>query len=187
VQKAVDITDRLLALTEPGGSRNSIRFDVLAKSQLPFHENRMREETVQLSLDLAESPLVEGNEVRMNFVISSLIGNALDSLLDRPERTLKITTGSTADSAWLEVADSGCGIPEEDMPRIFSPFFSAKGEWAPHGSPQARLKGVGLSLAICSSTVSEYGGRIDVQSTKGSGSTFRVTLPLAGVTPAQKR
>ena len=117
--------------------------------------------------------------MRLKFVLSSLIVNALDSLLDRPVRTVNIRTGSTKDAAWFEVEDSGCGIPKEDLPRIFSPFFSAKGDWAPHGSPQARLKGVGLSLAISSSTVSEYGGRIEVQSTKGAGSTFRVILPLA--------
>ena len=57
------------------------------------------------------------------------------------------------------------------------PFFSAKGEWAPTGSPQARLRGVGLGLAVSSMTVSEYGGRIDVRSTEGKGSTFRLVLP----------
>ena len=97
----------------------------------------------------------------------------------RPERTVSIRTGRAKDGCYFEVQDSGCGIPAENLPRLFSPFFSAKGEWAPHGSPQARLKGVGLSLAISSSTVSEYGGRIEVQSTKGAGSTFRVILPLA--------
>ena len=53
-----------------------------------------------------------------------------------------------------------------------------KGEWAPPGSPQAKLKGVGLSLAISNMMVTEYGGRIEMQSTKGVGSTFRVVIPL---------
>ena len=183
VQKAVDITDRLLALTEPGGRTIALHLDVLARTLLPLHAKRIEEEKVQLVLDLAETPLVQGSEVRLKFVLSSLIGNALDSLLDRPVRMVNIRTGCAKDAAWFEVADSGCGIPEEDLPRIFSPFFSAKGEWAPPGSPQARLKGVGLSLAMSSTTVSEYGGRIDVQSTKGVGSTFRVTMPLAAAVP----
>jgi len=148
VQRAVDITDRLLALTEPAGPSRTLRLDVLVRALLPLHEKRMEKEEVRLALDLAETPMVQGDEVRIRFVFSSLIVNALDSL-----------------------------------PRIFSPFFSAKGEWAPPGSPQARLKGVGLSLAISSSTVSEYGGSIDVKSTKGTGSTFRVLLPLAGLNP----
>jgi PAS domain S-box-containing protein len=185
LQKAVAITDRLLGLTEPGGSSNALRLDVLARTLLSLHEKRIEEEKVRLVLDLAETPPVEGNEVRLRFVLSSLISNALDSLLDRPVRMLSLRTGSTKDAAYIEVEDSGCGIPEEDLPRIFSPFFSAKGEWAPPGSPQARLKGVGLSLAISGMMVSEYGGRIDVQSTKGAGSTFKVLMPLAGVKSLQ--
>ncbi|MGA2378713.1 MAG: PAS domain S-box protein [Spirochaetia bacterium] len=183
VQKAVDITDRLLALTEPGGSSNTLRLDVLARGVLALHEKRIEEEKVQLVRGLAETAPIAGDESRLRFVLSSLIGNALDSLLDRPVRMVRVRTGNTKDSVFFEVEDSGCGIPEEDMPRIFSPFFSAKGEWAPTGSPQARLKGVGLSLAISSTTVSEFGGRIDVQSTKGGGSTFRVVMPLAPQSP----
>lgn len=183
VQKAVDITDRLLALTEPGGSSDTLRLDVLAQGVLALHEKRIEEEKVQLVRGLAETAPIAGDKSRLRFVLSSLIGNALDSLLDRPVRMVRVRTGTTKDAAFFEVEDSGCGIPEEDMPRIFSPFFSAKGEWAPPGSPQARLKGVGLSLAISSTTVSEFGGRIDVQSTKGGGSTFRVVMPLAPQSP----
>jgi signal transduction histidine kinase len=179
VRKAVDITDRLLALTEPGGVTNGFRLDVLARTLLPLHEKRIGEEKVSLVLDLSETPPVMGDEVRMRFVLSGLIGNALDSLLDRPQRMVSLRTGSTEKAAWFEVEDSGCGIPAEDLPRVFTPFFSAKGEWAAAGSPQARLKGVGLSLAISNSTVSGYGGRIEVRSTKGAGSTFRVVMPLA--------
>jgi PAS domain S-box-containing protein len=186
VQKAVDITDRLLALTEPAGVSTIFPLDVLARSLVTLNEKRIKDEEVLLVLNLAATR-VEGDEGRLKFVLSSLIGNALDSLLDRPVRMLKVTTGCTKDTAYFEVEDSGCGIPEEDMPRIFSPFFSAKGEWAPPGSPQAKVKGVGLSLAISSSTVSEYGGRIDVQSTKGAGSTFKVVMPLAGVKSVHTR
>jgi PAS domain S-box-containing protein len=178
VRKAVGITDRLLALTEPGDSSHTLRLDVLVRTQLPGHEKRIEKEKVTLVLDLAETPLVEGDEARLRFVLSSLVNNAVDSLLDRPVRMVSVRTGSTEKAAWFEVEDSGCGIPEADLPRIFSPFFSAKGEWAAPGSPQARLQGVGLSLAISSITVSEYGGRIEVHSTKGAGSTFRVVMPL---------
>jgi two-component system sensor histidine kinase/response regulator len=180
VQKAVEITDRLLALTEPAGAGSKVvRFDLLARTVAAMHEKRIGEEQIRLVLDIAEAPPVPGDESRLKFVLSSLIGNALDSLLDRPVRMVCIRTGGTKDGAFFEVEDSGCGIPKEDLPRIFSPFFSGKGEWAPPGSPQGRLKGVGLSLAISNTTVSEYGGRIDVQSTTGAGSTFKVVIPAA--------
>jgi signal transduction histidine kinase len=180
VQKAVDITDRLLTLTEPAGTLSkTVRFDLLARALLPLYEKRIEKEGVRLVMELAEAPPVQGEELRLKFVLSSIIGNALDSLMDQPLRVVSVRTGGTKDSAYFEVEDSGCGISGEDLPRIFSPFFSAKGEWAPPGSPQARLKGTGLSLAISSTMVSGYGGRIEVQSTKGSGSTFRVVLPCA--------
>ncbi|MGA2765301.1 MAG: PAS domain S-box protein [Spirochaetia bacterium] len=180
VQKAVDITSRLLELTEPAAMLPSmVRLDDLARAALEAHQARITEENVQLTLALAETPPVRGDESRLKFVLSSIIGNALDSLLDRPVRTVSVRTGSTTESAYFEVEDSGCGIPEEDLPRIFSPFFSAKGEWARPGSPQARLKGVGLSLAVSSTNVTGYGGRIEVRSTKGEGSAFRVVMPLA--------
>jgi PAS domain S-box-containing protein len=180
VQKAVDITDRLLTLTEPAGTLSrTVRFDVLARTLLPLHQARIEKEGVRLVIDLAETPPVQGDEMRLKFVLSSIIGNALDSLLDQPVRMVNVRTGSTKDSVYFEVEDSGCGISKEDLPRIFSPFFSGKGEWAAPGSPQAKLKGTGLSLAISSTMVSEYDGRIEVQSARGSGSTFRVVMPRA--------
>jgi PAS domain S-box-containing protein len=180
VQKAVDITDRLLTLTEPSGTLSkAVRFDILAQTVLQQHEKRIEKEEIRLVTDLAEAPPVQGDEGRLKFVLSSIIGNALDSLLDRPVRMVYVRTGSTKDSAYFEVEDSGCGISKEDLRGIFAPFFSGKGEWAPKGSPQARLKGTGLSLAIASTMVSEYGGRIEVQSARGSGSTFRVIMPRA--------
>jgi PAS domain S-box-containing protein len=179
VQRSVGITSRLLVLTEPAGTQDTVRLDVLARTLLPLHEKRIKEEKVQIELDFAETPPIRVDESRLKFVLSSIIDNALDSLLDQPVRMVTVRTGSTTDSAFFEVKDSGCGISEDDLTRIFSPFSTMKGEWAPRGSPQAKLKGVGLSLAISSTTVSEYGGKIEVQSTKGAGSTFRVLLPFA--------
>ena len=180
VQKAVAITDRLMVLTETGGgSSDPVRLDDLARTLLRRHERRIEDEKVRLALDLRETPRVQGDESRLGFVFSSIMDNALDSLLDRPVRAVTVRAGTTRDAAYFEVEDSGCGISDEDLPRIFSPFFSRKGEWAPKGSPQERLKGAGLSLAICSMMVSEHGGRIEVQSRKGAGSTFRVILPFA--------
>jgi signal transduction histidine kinase len=68
----------------------------------------------------------------------------------------------------LEVADDGCGISEDVLPRIFDPFFTTK----PVG------QGTGLGLAISQRIVTNHGGRIEVESTPGRGSRFRVILPV---------
>ena len=69
----------------------------------------------------------------------------------------------------ITVADTGCGIPEENLRRIFDPFFTSK----------AVGKGTGLGLSVSHGIVEGHGGLIEVQSKVGEGSTFRVFLPLA--------
>jgi len=82
---------------------------------------------------------------------------------------LFLRTGREADHAWLEVADSGEGIPEEHLDHLFEPFFTTK-------EPG---KGSGLGLAVVHSIVTRLGGAIDLESRVGQGTTVRVSLPLA--------
>ena len=76
----------------------------------------------------------------------------------------------------ITVSDTGAGIPPDDLRRIFEPFYTTKG----------RGKGTGLGLAICRELVAALGGKIDVESTPGEGSTFTVRLPLRGQRPASE-
>ena len=87
VQRAASIIEKLLILTERGDSSGSLRMDVLVRSALSLYQKRIEDEKVRLVLDIGETPLVVGNEKRLKFVAAALIGNALDSLLDRPEPT----------------------------------------------------------------------------------------------------
>jgi signal transduction histidine kinase len=68
---------------------------------------------------------------------------------------------------WVDLADEGGGIREQDLPHIFSPFFTTKNN------------GTGLGLATCYRIIKEHGGTIRVESTEGKGSTFRVSLVVA--------
>ena len=80
---------------------------------------------------------------------------------------------------FLHVQDNGIGISAERLSGLFTPFFSGKGEHAPSDSPQTRVQGVGLSLAVAHSIVAGCAGRIEVESGEGTGSTFTVWLPCA--------
>jgi signal transduction histidine kinase len=126
------------------------------------------------------------NASRAGFVVTSLLDNSLDAMLDRPSRVLTISTGTSGAFVFLEVRDTGAGISQDDVARLFTPFFTTKGEWAPSSSPQAKAKGVGLSLSVCRSTVAESGGRIEVESQPDVGTTFRVWLPIAERFPSAK-
>ncbi|MEE8403360.1 MAG: ATP-binding protein, partial [Candidatus Hydrothermarchaeaceae archaeon] len=80
--------------------------------------------------------------------------------------TLKITTGTENGFVRAEVCDSGDGIPEENLEKIFEPLFTTK------------TKGTGLGLAIIKGIVDKHDGRIDVKSKVGEGTTFTVRLPI---------
>jgi len=81
-------------------------------------------------------------------------------------RTLRVERN--VPMAEISIVDTGCGIPEKDLPRIFDPFFTTKGVG----------KGTGLGLSVSHGIVEAHGGAIEVESTPGSGSTFRVYLPI---------
>ena len=185
VQRSIEITERLQGLTSaaPAG-RETLRLEKLVPTLLPLFERQLEGSGVTIQLDLQETQPVLASRSMLGFVITSLLTNSVHALLDCPSRIIVLRTRSQGDSSSVEVSDTGCGIPHENLPRIFSPFFTTKGEWAQPGSAQARVRGIGLSLAVSQSTVSELGGRIEVESAPGQGSTFRVWLPSAGASSA---
>jgi PAS domain S-box-containing protein len=109
---------------------------------------------------------------QINQVILNLLVNAMQAIEStaRGGGRIKIETRARGDEVILEVADDGCGIPAEILPRIFDPFFTTK----PVG------QGTGLGLAISHGIVSDHGGRIEVESTPGRETRFRVILPVGG-------
>ena len=113
-----------------------------------------------------ELPLVECHLSEINQVLVNLLINAGQAIENRG--TITIATGAEDGEAWISIADSGCGIPADVLPRIFDPFYTSK----PIG------RGTGLGLAIAYSIVSKHHGRIEVESEPGVGTTFRVVLPV---------
>jgi PAS domain S-box-containing protein len=181
VQRSVEITDRLQNFTSAShAGLELITLADLVPTIMPLLEKQIAEGGVTIRLELQERTLVRVSRSMMSFVITSLLSNSLHALLDRPIREITFRTLSTSGYAALEVRDTGCGITEENLPRLFTPFFTTKGEWADRLSPQTRVKGIGLSLAVCQSTIAELGGWIEAESTEGAGSTFRVWLQVEG-------
>lgn len=117
--------------------------------------------------EYGELPLVECIPSQLNQVVMNLLVNAVHAT--GPERgRIVIRTGMAGGDAWIEVQDSGCGIPVDVLPRIFDPFFTTK----------AVGKGTGLGLSLSYGIVQRHQGRIDVTTAQGEGSIFRVTLPV---------
>jgi signal transduction histidine kinase len=98
-------------------------------------------------------------------VLLNLVTNAAQSI-DTPRGRITVTTRPVPGSVAIDVADNGKGIATDELARIFDPLFTP------------RADGAGLGLRVAHKIVSQHGGRIDVQSEVGVGSTFTVTLPV---------
>jgi two-component system cell cycle sensor histidine kinase/response regulator CckA len=111
-------------------------------------------------------------------VILNLLINAQHAMLDIEPKRITLTTDSDKDYVWLEVEDTGCGIEKENINKIFTPFFSTKGEHGSSDSAQSKIKGTGLGLSISHSIIEQHGGALTVESVVGKGSVFKLMLPL---------
>ncbi len=178
IERSVGITSRLLALgSMPSDAGQSCRLGDAVRSAAEMLKPALEAEGILLALDLADEHPVALARRHIDFILSELLSNGRHALIDRARRELWIETGQTRERAFLRVRDTGIGIGQEDLRGIFTPFHSLKGEHAPPGSPQAKVKGVGLSLAIVDSIVKGRGGRIEAESRLGEGSVFTVWLP----------
>jgi two-component system NtrC family sensor kinase len=124
---------------------------------------------IELHLDLPLGlPRVHCDAAQIEQVILALVMNADDAMPHGGNLWLSTRCGENANVLAIDVRDDGTGIPQEVIPRLFEPFLTTK----------ENGKSVGLGLAVSHNIVEGHGGRIDVQSELGKGTTFTVTLPL---------
>ena len=119
-----------------------------------------------LRREYGELPLTRCRPQELNQVFMNLLVNAAHAMESQGE--IRVRTWAEGGSIYVEVADTGCGIPEENLSRIFEPFFTTKEVG----------KGTGLGLSIAYDIVKKHGGEISVESTMGEGTTFRVRIPV---------
>ncbi|MFC3231185.1 ATP-binding protein [Marinibaculum pumilum] len=129
--------------------------------------------------DAAARPMVNADPVQLHQVLSNLISNARHAMPEGGE--IRVSVGveqeiAGKDGPWalLQVSDSGTGMPAEVAARIFEPFYTTK----------RTGRGTGLGLSVVHGIVGAHGGRIDVTSRPGAGTTFAIRLPLAGTVAA---
>jgi two-component system, sporulation sensor kinase E len=127
----------------------------------PEIENRGVTVKTKLARHLPET-LVDAAQLQQ--VLVNLVKNAAQAMTTGG--TLTLQTGETSDDVWVSVTDTGGGIPQEQINRIFEPFYTTK------------KKGTGLGLMIVQRIVRAHNGRIELDSHVGRGTTFRIWLPL---------
>jgi two-component system NtrC family sensor kinase len=158
--------------------------NAVLRETVQFVEHQAGFQNIVFSVELdPELPAIWMDPNQLKQVIINLIVNARDAMGERGRLSVRsrrlpnlysLGPGRRAVPAIeLTVSDSGCGIPAENLPKIFDPFFTSK-------EPG---KGVGLGLSVGYSIVKAHGGTIDVESEVGRGTTFRIVLPVEGVPP----
>ncbi|MGC4113313.1 MAG: ATP-binding protein [Myxococcales bacterium] len=170
-KRAKEITANLLRFSQQRAQADFKPVDLnkLVKDTLTMVETQVKAEGVDLSMALAAGlPPVKGDPGHLAQVLLHLVSNARTAMLKTSEKKLFVTTEASPGKVLLKVADSGKGIDEKTLPRIFEPFFTTKDVWS----------NVGLGLSVSFRVVEEHGGRIDVATALGKGSTFTVELPV---------
>ena len=171
VDRCTRIVDGLLDFSRPKGkTKGRVVLNALVDETLFLmkHHQRFKRLTVARELDVT-LPATMGNAEQLTQVLMALMLNAVDAMDDRGKLTVRTGKSShRSDEVVLEIEDTGIGIPRADQSKIFEPFYTTK----PPG------RGTGLGLSICYGIVEDHHGRIEVDSTPGRGTTFRVFLPV---------
>lgn len=127
--------------------------------------NRLRQQGVELACDIPPPNVrVMGNRVRLEQVLVNLIQNAMEAMEGQTDGRVDLIWRQQGSETELVVADNGPGIPPEVMARLFTPFTTTK------------KGGLGLGHVICNDIVTEFGGRLEVESAPGQGTRFVIHL-----------
>ncbi|KMM81472.1 sensor histidine kinase [Pseudomonas deceptionensis] len=156
------------ARQSPSGLRERLDLASVVDHSLELMEPRIKEEAIDLSIQLIRPAWVRGDAIRLEQVLINLLRNALDALRDAPRKHLQIRIEANQQLWHLSVSDSGGGISEENLSKVFDPFFTTK----PVGD------GLGLGLAVSYAIVHEIGGRLTACN-HADGARFTLTLPIA--------
>lgn len=173
VQRCTKIVDGLLEFSRPQGRerpKSPATINAVIEETLFLIKHHKRFKRLVVTTDLAPSlPLVSINHEQVIQLLMALMLNAVDAMDDGGTLTLRSRANPVrADEIIVEVEDTGHGIPSNEIPKIFEPFYTTK----PTG------RGTGLGLSICYAIVQDHRGRMEVDSEPGRGSTFRVYLPI---------
>ncbi len=162
------LTKDLISYARPSGEWELASLNDVVRTAMVFCEHTLHRAEVLVDLELTETlPLVRAIPTQLHQVLINLVTNACHALPATGERIHVRTSRYGEANILLEVRDSGVGIERTDLPRIFEPFFTTKKDG----------RGTGLGLSIVKNIIEAHHGAIEVESTPGEGTRFRIVLP----------
>jgi PAS domain S-box-containing protein len=170
VKMVSDIT-AILRLEQRRTRPQPVNLSALVQESLTDFQAAADGADLALSVEVApQLPAVPGDPTELQRVLDNLVSNALK--FTPAGGRVDLHLGQEQDTVVLEVADTGIGIPQDKLERVFERFYQVD------GSASRRYGGTGLGLALVKEIVEAFGGQVSVSSVIGEGSTFRVTLPV---------
>ena len=168
-KRCKEITHKLLSFARKTDSwAQIVQINDLIEDAIELSAQRAKYSNVAIHTHLEKSlPFIPASESEMQQVFLNLINNALD-VMDNKGGAIDISSRLEGDNIVIKLADTGPGIPRENLAKIFDPFFTTK----PVG------KGTGLGLSICYGIIKKMGGEISVESSIDGGTTFGIRIPL---------
>ncbi|OQY51030.1 MAG: two-component sensor histidine kinase [Desulfobacteraceae bacterium 4572_87] len=163
------ITKRLLGFARHMDvSIQTVNLEEVVREVLGFLNKEAEYRSIRITIEIADNlPNVDTDAGRLQQVILNIINNAFAAMENNGQLQVKAAPAGK-DHIVLTISDTGCGIPEADIKRVFEPFFSTK----------TGKGGTGLGLSITYGLVEQLGGAINVTSEVNRGTTFTITLPL---------
>jgi len=165
-----DIVKDLLAYSRQTiPTKETFQVNSLVEHSLNLIKDQKRFLNINLVKQMSDDTmLIRADKNQLIQVIINLIINAIDAMDRKGTLTFRTYTNKPHKKVYIELSDTGCGIPEENLSKVFDPFFTTKG-------PE---KGTGLGLSTSYGLVKENGGRISIKETSSRGTTALIELPL---------
>ncbi len=168
IMRLSDLLRKMLSFSKPDQEeRHPVDINPVIDEILLLHEKQLKENDINIAATYAkELGLIKASKNQLRQVFLNMVANARDAMPNGG--TLSVATSGDNDNVFVEITDTGTGIREEHLDKIFDSFFTTKGE----------VKGVGLGLSVCYGFIEDHGGDIEVKSLVGEGTTFTISLPV---------
>jgi signal transduction histidine kinase len=176
-QRILNFSRDLVAYARPAADvPGTVQVQEIVEKALIFCEHELSGQAIRVVRELdTRIPPVRGMAGQLTQVFVNLFTNAAHAMSGQGgELGIRMVANREQETLTIEVADTGSGIAEDDMPQIFEPFFTTKTDG----------RGTGLGLSIVRGILDAHGGTIHASSAQGEGTVFTLTLPLAVVVPS---
>lgn len=178
-ERAAQITNTILAQARNrSDTMGPVDLSGLVRETLVLMQREMQKYRISIETDLAETATVHASGNQIQRLLLNLLTNSRQAIGECGTLWIRVTTCETGTDGpgyvELTVRDSGKGIPEDVLPKIFDPYFSTKA-----GPDETGKGGTGLGLAACKDIIDEHKGRVRVESSVGRGTAFIIRLPIS--------